>query len=96
MRRGRFINGAATTIFDVPIPGLELTVVATDGQDVKPVTVDEFRILVAETYDVIVEPQADEAYTIFAQSIGRTGYVRATLAPRPGMQAPVPRMDEPQ
>jgi len=91
--RLRFINGSATTIFDVRIPGLKLTVVAADGQDVEPVTVDEFRISVAETYDVIVEPQADEAYTIFAQSIGRTGYVRATLAPRPGVAAAVPAVD---
>lgn len=92
----RFINGAATTIFDVRIPGLKLTVVAADGQDVEPVTVDEFRISVAETYDVIVEPRSDEAYTIFAQSIGRTGFARATLAPRSGMQAAIPPQDEPE
>ena len=94
--RLRFINGSATTIFDVRIPGLKLTVVEADGQDIEPVTVDEFRISVAETYDVIVEPHADEAYTIFAQSIGRTGYVRGTLAPRAGMTAPVPAMDKAQ
>ena len=94
--RLRFINGSATTIFDVRIPGLKMTVVSADGQDVEPVTVDEFRISVAETYDVIVEPREDKAYTIFAQSIGRSGYVRATLAPRAGMQAPVPEIDEAQ
>jgi CopA family copper-resistance protein len=94
--RLRFINGAATTIFDVRIPGLKMTVVSADGQDVEPVTVDEFRISVAETYDVIVQPREDQAYTIFAQSIGRSGFVRATLAPRPGMLAPVPNMDEAQ
>jgi len=94
--RLRFINGAATTIFDVRIPGLKMTVVSADGQDVEPVAVDEFRISVAETYDVIVETGEDQAYTIFAQSIGRSGFVRATLAPRPGMQAPVPDMDEAQ
>jgi CopA family copper-resistance protein len=92
----RFINGSATTIFDVRIPGLKMTVVAADGQDVEPVPVDEFRISVAETYDVIVEPAGDQAYTIFAQSIGRSGFVRATLAPRMGMSAPVPQMDKPQ
>lgn len=92
----RFINGSATTIFDVRIPGLKMTVVAADGQDVEPVPVDEFRISVAETYDVIVEPAGDQAYTIFAQSIGRSGFVRATLAPRIGMPAPVPQMDKPQ
>lgn len=94
--RLRFINGAATTIFDVRIPGLKMTVIAADGQDVEPVPVDEFRISVAETYDVLVEPSDDRAYTIFAQSIGRSGFVRATLAPRMGMSAPVPQMDEPQ
>jgi CopA family copper-resistance protein len=94
--RLRFINGAATTIFDVRIPGLKMTVISADGQDVEPVAVDEFRISVAETYDVIVEPAEDRAYTIFAQSIGRSGSVRATLAPRPGMQAPVPDIDEAQ
>jgi CopA family copper-resistance protein len=94
--RLRFINGAATTIFDVRIPGLKMTVVAADGQDVEPVTVDEFRISVAETYDVIVEPAGDRAYTVFAQSIGRSGFVRATLAPRAGMEAPVPLVDKAQ
>jgi CopA family copper-resistance protein len=94
--RLRFINGAATTIFDVRIPGLKMTVVSADGQDVEPVTVDEFRISVAETYDVVVEPTGDQAYTIFAQSIGRSGYVRATLAPRMGMEATVPEPDKPQ
>jgi len=94
--RLRFINGAATTIFDVRIPGLKMTVIAADGQDVEPVPVDEFRISVAETYDVLVEPPEDRAYTVFAQSIGRSGFVRATLAPRMGMSAPVPEMDEPQ
>jgi CopA family copper-resistance protein len=92
--RLRFINGAATTIFDVRIPGLKMTVIAADGQDVEPVVVDEFRISVAETYDVMVEPAEERAFTIFAQSIGRSGYVRATLAPRAGMAAAVPAMDK--
>jgi len=94
--RLRIINGAATTIFDLRIPGLKMTVVSADGQDVEPVTVDEIRVSVAETYDVIVEPAEDKAYTIFAQSIGRSGFVRATLAPRLGMQAAVPLVDEAQ
>ncbi len=94
--RLRVINGSAQTIFDLRIPGLKMTVVAADGQDVEPVTVDEFRIAVAEIYDVIVEPQDDRAYTIFAQSIDREGYARATLAPRAGMQAEVPAPDRPQ
>ena len=94
--RLRFINGAATTVFDVRIPGLKLTVVAADGQDVQPVVVDEFRISVAETYDVIVEPQGEQAYTIFVQSIDRSNHARATLAPRLGMSAAIPRMDAPQ
>ena len=91
--RLRFINGSSGSYFDVRIPGLKLTVIAADGQDVAPVEVDEFRIAVAETYDVIVQPQEDRAFTIFAQSIDRSGYARGTLAPRPGLQAEVPSMD---
>jgi CopA family copper-resistance protein len=79
--------------FDIRIPGLKMTVVAADGQHVKPVSVDEFRIAVAETYDVIVEPASAEAYTIFAQSMDRTGYARGTLALRTGLSAPVPAVD---
>jgi CopA family copper-resistance protein len=91
--RLRIINGSSMSIFDVRIPGLKLTVVATDGQDVEPVAVDEFRIGTAEVYDVIVEPKDDRAYTIFAQSLDRTGYARGTLAPQLGMQAEVPALD---
>jgi CopA family copper-resistance protein len=91
--RLRFINGSSMSIFDVRIPGLPMTVVQADGNDVEPVTVDEFRISVAETYDVIVQPQNESAFTIFAQSEDRTGYARATLAPRSGMTAAVPPMD---
>jgi FtsP/CotA-like multicopper oxidase with cupredoxin domain len=91
--RLRFINGSSMSIFDVRIPGLKLTVVAADGQEVEPVTVDEFRIAAAETYDVIVEPSVEQAYTIFAQSLDRSGYARGTLTPQPGMQAAVPPMD---
>ena len=89
----RFINGAAMTYFDVRIPGLKMTVVAVDGQYVHPVTVDEFRMAVAETFDVIVEPSGQDAYTVFAQDMGRTGHARATLAVRPGLDAPVPALD---
>lgn len=91
--RLRVINGSATTIFDVRIPGLKMTVVSADGQQVEPVAIEEFRISVAETYDVIVEMPNDQAYTIFAQSIDRTGYARATLAPKQGMVAAVPELD---
>jgi CopA family copper-resistance protein len=88
--RLRFINAAAGTFFDIRIPGLRMTVVAADGQHVKPVTVDEFRIGIAETYDVIVEPNENSAYTIFAEAMDRTGFARGTLAPRPGMAAAIP------
>ena len=88
--RLRFVNAAAMTYFDVRIPGLEMTVVQADGNNVQPVTVDEFRIAVAETYDVIVRPTEKMAYTIFAEPMGRTGIARATLAPRAGMTAPIP------
>lgn len=91
--RLRFINGSAMTIFDVRIPGLKMTVVQSDGNDVEPVTVDEFRIGVAETYDVIVQPSENVAYTIFAQSQNRGGYARGTLAPKAGMTAAIPPMD---
>jgi FtsP/CotA-like multicopper oxidase with cupredoxin domain len=91
--RLRFINGSAMTFFDVRIPGLTMTVVQSDGNDVEPVVVDEFRIGNAETYDVIVEPREEIAYSIFAQAFDRTGYARGTLAPRAGMTAEVPAMD---
>jgi len=88
--RLRVINAAAMTFFDVRIPGLTMTVVQADGQNVQPVVVDEFRIGVAETYDVIVGPFEDRAYTIFAETMDRSGYARGTLAPRAGMSADIP------
>lgn len=91
--RLRFINGAAMSIFDVRIPGLKMTVAASDGQNIQPVEVDEFRIAVGETYDVIVEPAADRAYTIFAQSNDRSGYARGTLTADASLRAEVPAMD---
>jgi CopA family copper-resistance protein len=91
--RLRFINGSAMSFFDIRIPGLKLTVVAADGQDVEPVTVDEFRMAPGEVMDVIVKPQGDQAYTIFAQSMDRSGYARGTLSPREGLQAVVPALD---
>jgi CopA family copper-resistance protein len=94
--RLRLINGSSMSFFDVRIPGLKLTVVAADGQDVEPVTVDELRIGTAEVFDVIVEPKDDRAYTLFAQAMDRSGYARGTLAPRPGMTADVPPLDAPQ
>jgi CopA family copper-resistance protein len=94
--RLRIINGSSMSFFDVRIPGLKLTVVAADGQDIEPVTVDEFRIGAAEVYDVIVEPRDDRPYTIFAQSMDRLGYARGTLAPRTGMSAEIPPLDPPQ
>jgi CopA family copper-resistance protein len=90
--RLRFINGSSMSYFDVRIPGLAMTVIAADGQDVEPVSVDEFRIGAAEVYDVMVQPADDRAYTIFAQAMDRTGFARGTLAPQPGMQAQVPRL----
>lgn len=91
--RLRFINGAAMTTFDVRIPGLDLTIVQADGSDVEPVTVEEFRIGVAETYDVIVTPPKDMAYAIFAQAQDRSGFALASLAPRLGMAAAAPPLD---
>ena len=90
--RLRFINAASNSFYDVRIPGLKLTVVQADGQDLEPVTVDEFRFGPGETYDVLVEPK-DDAYTIFAQSMDRSGYAQGTLATRQGLSAPVPTLD---
>jgi CopA family copper-resistance protein len=91
--RLRLINGSSSTFFDVRIPGLKMTVVSADGQAVDPVTVEEVRMGSAETYDVIVAPQDDRAYTLFAQSMDRSGYARATLAPRAGMEGEIPPLD---
>jgi CopA family copper-resistance protein len=91
--RLRFINGSAMSYFDVRIPGLKMTVVAADGMNIKPVSVDEFRIAVAETFDVIVEPTGQDAFSIFAQDMGRTGFVSGTLAVREGLRAPIPALD---
>ncbi|WMN15013.1 copper resistance system multicopper oxidase [Pseudomonas piscis] len=91
--RLRLINASAMSYFDVRIPGLQMTVVAADGQQVRPVSVDELRIAVAETYDVLVEPGREPAYTVFAQSMDRTGYARGTLAVSHGLGALVPPLD---
>ena len=91
--RLRIINGSAMSFFDVRVPGLTMTVVAADGQNIEPISVDEFRIGVAEIYDVIVEPKDDRAYCIFAQAIDRTGYARGTLTPDPSLTADVPEFD---
>src|SRR5690606_32430705 len=88
--RLRIINASAMSIFNVRIPGLAMTVVQADGEHVQPVEVDEFQISVAETYDVIVRPTEDRAYTIVSEAIDRSGMGRATLAPRLGMKAEVP------
>jgi CopA family copper-resistance protein len=93
--RLRFINGAAMTFFDVRIPGLKMTVVAADGQDIEPVTVEQFRIGVAETYDVLVEPDSETAYAVFAAAIDRSGYAFGNLTPDASLRADAPAMDPP-
>jgi CopA family copper-resistance protein len=90
--RLRFINASAMTYFNLRIPGLPMTVVQADGQDVQPVETDELQIAVAETYDVIVTPAEDRAYTVFAESMDRSGYASGTLAPRLGMAAAIPAL----
>ncbi|MCZ6642334.1 MAG: copper resistance system multicopper oxidase [Gammaproteobacteria bacterium] len=92
--RLRFINGSAMSFFNVRIPGLEMTVVQADGQNVSPVVIDEFQIGTAETYDVVVTPSDDKAYTIFAEAMDRSGFARGTLTPRAGLTAPVPALRE--
>lgn len=88
--RLRFINASAMTVFNVRIPGLSMTVVNADGENVRPITVGEFQVSVAETYDVIVQPTQAHAYTVVAEAVDRSGMGRATLAPRRGMAAAVP------
>lgn len=88
--RLRFVNAAAMTFYDVRVPGLTMTVVQADGQNIQPVVVEEFRFGPAETYDVIVQPTEDRAYTIFAEAMDRSGYTRGTLAPRAGMEGDIP------
>ncbi|WP_390901664.1 copper resistance system multicopper oxidase [Sphingomonas paucimobilis] len=90
--RLRIVNASAMTIFNLRIPGLAMTVVQADGQNVRPVTVDELQIAVAETYDVIVTPAEPRAYTLVAETWDRSGMARATLAPALGMAAPVPAL----
>lgn len=92
--RLRLVNAAAMTLFNVRIPGLAMTVVAADGVDVRPVEVDELQIANAETYDVVVTPKEDRAYTLVAEAADRSGLARGTLAPRPGMSAEVPPLRE--
>ena len=92
--RVRTISACAMTHYDVRVPGLALTMVQVDGQNIEPVETEEFRIGVAETYDFIVEPPEDRAYTIVAEALDRSGMARATLAPRPGMEGPVPPLRE--
>jgi len=91
--RLRIVNAASMTVFDLRLPDLPMSVISADGNDVEPVTVDQIRIAPAETYDVIVEPREDRPYTLFAQAEDRSGYARATLSPRVGLQAPIPPMD---
>ncbi|MET0155444.1 MAG: copper resistance system multicopper oxidase [Rickettsiales bacterium] len=88
--RLRFINASSMSIFDVRIPGLDMTVVMADGKRVNPVAIHEFRIGTAETYDVLIEPKKNMAYAVFAETLDRSGYALATLAPRPGLKAPLP------
>jgi CopA family copper-resistance protein len=91
--RLRLINGSAMSYFNFRIPGLKMTVVQADGQNLNPVKgIDELQLGVAETYDVIVEPVEDRAYNIVAENTDSSGMARGTLAPRPGMTAPVPAL----
>ncbi|MGH8551114.1 MAG: hypothetical protein ACRERU_21420 [Methylococcales bacterium] len=89
--RLRFVNASAMTYFDVRIPGLTMRVIEADGQPVMPVEVEQFRIAVAETYDVLVEPEADRAYRIFAETMDRSGFAAATLTSRGGLKADSPQ-----
>ncbi len=91
--RLRFVNASAMTLFNVRIPGLPMTVVQADGLNVQPVQTDEFQIGTAETYDVVVEPEAD-TYALIAESIDRSGQVRGTLTTAAGATAAIPALRE--
>ena len=93
--RLRFINAGAATYFDLRIPGLTMTVVSVDGQHVQPVVVDEIRIAIAETYDVIVEPKDRSAYVIFAEAMDRSGFASGMLTTDKTLTAPLPSRREP-
>ena len=93
--RLRFINGAAMSFFNIRIPGLPMTVISADGQDVRPVEVDEFQIGNAETYDVIVEPKGGDAFAIIAEAMDRSGMCIAMLASQPGARSQVPELRDP-
>ena len=93
--RLRVINGSAQSFFNVRIPGLPMTIIAADGQNVRPVEVDEFQIGTAETYDVIIEPGSADAYAIVGESMDRSGMALAMLASRPGARATVPALRDP-
>jgi CopA family copper-resistance protein len=84
------INASSSTHSDLRVPGLPLRLVQAQGQYVEPVETDELRIGIAETYDVIVEPR-DQAYTVFAEAMDRSGFAAGTLTPRPGEQGQLPR-----
>ena len=86
----KFINGSAMSTFDVRIPGLDMEIIAADGQNIKPVKTHEFRMGTAETYDAIIEPKENQAYTIFAEAMDRSGFARGTLTPKIGLKAEIP------
>jgi CopA family copper-resistance protein len=88
--RLRLINASAMTYFNVRIPGLPMTVIQADGQDVAPVEVEELQIAVAETADVIVAPGADRAWGIVAEAMARSGLAFGTLSPSPELRAAAP------
>ena len=92
--RLRIINAAAMSNFNIRVPGLPMTIVASDGLPLTPVETDEFQIAVAETWDVIIEPKEAVPYAFIAESIDRSGQCRATLAPQMGMVAPIPQLRE--
>ena len=91
--RLRFINSSAMTFFDVRIPELKMTVISADGNNIEPISIDEFRIGVAETYDVIVQPKDNNTYAIFAQSLDRSGYALGSLTTNTKKLATAPQMD---
>jgi FtsP/CotA-like multicopper oxidase with cupredoxin domain len=64
--RLRLINGSSTYAFRFRIDGHPLTVIATDGMPVRPVTVDDLLLGVGERYDVLLKADQDGAFWIRA------------------------------
>jgi FtsP/CotA-like multicopper oxidase with cupredoxin domain len=88
--RIRLINSGASTYFDIQQNSGAFNVVAADGLDVQPITVNEFRVGMAETYDVIVTIPEVGGYEFAANNIDGTGGVKVNLGNNNSLHSPDP------